>query len=419
MKAYDIGFDRAYRLAVKNAAALAKQIVPIQDTVGRVLAEPAAAKVNSPSVDASLKDGYAVVLADLSRAAPENPVKLEVIGSVAAGSRPDISLGRGQAVRILSGAPLPEGAEAVLAEEFTDAGADGKWIFARATAEPGRNVQPKGEDVCLGEKLAEAGRVVSPQLMGRLVAGGISALCVFKKPRVGLLATGSEILLPGKPPVAGKLYASNVALQQAWLGGEGIDTQVLISADSFEEIAGAIRVLHETCDAVITSGGAWKGDRDLVVKVLDSLGWEMFFHRARMGPGKALGAGRLKGKPVFCLPGGPASNEAAFIMIVFPAILKMAGFRHCPYLYLTGRLESDVYGQSDWTRFIQCEIRQTSTEILLYPKKLKSRLAAMTQTPAIVKIPEGTDRIAAGTSVPFICLDRRLFEWPIGNAPSP
>ncbi|MFP4531817.1 MAG: molybdopterin molybdotransferase MoeA [Desulfobacterales bacterium] len=415
----EIGFDRAYRLAVENAPLLARQILPIQNTVGRVMAEPAIAKVNSPSVGASLKDGYAIISADLFHAAPENAVKLEIVGSVAAGGESDIRLTNGQAVRILSGAPLPEGAQAVLADEFTDAGADGRWVFARATAEPGRNVQPRGEDVCLGEKLAEAGQVVSPQLVGRLVAGGISALSVFKKPRVGLLATGSEILLPGKPPAAGKLYASNVALQQAWLAGEGIDTEVLISADSFDEMAGAIRELHETCDAVITSGGAWKGDRDLVVKVLDSLGWEMFFHRVRMGPGKALGAGRLNGKPVFCLPGGPASNEAAFIMIAFPAILKIAGFQHCPYLYLTGRLETEVYGQSDWTQLIQCEIRQTSPEVVLCPKKLKSRLAAMTRTPAIVKIPEGVERIAAGSLVPFICLDRQVFEWPINDTPSP
>ncbi|HMA86991.1 MAG TPA: molybdopterin molybdotransferase MoeA [Desulfosalsimonadaceae bacterium] len=419
MKTYDIGFDRAYRLVAKNAVPIGKKILPVQQAVGRVLSDSLSAKVNSPSINASLKDGYAVISADLSDASPEKPVKLEVVGSVAAGGHSDMSLARGQVIRILTGAPLPEGAEAVLAEEFTDAGGDGKWIVARATAEPARNVQPKGEDVHLGEKLAQAGDMVSPQLVGRLVAGGIAAVSVFQKPRVGLLATGSEILLPGKPPVSGKLYASNVALQQAWLANAGIDTEMLISADFFERIAEAIRNLYETCDVVITSGGAWKGDRDLVVKVLESLGWEMFFHRARMGPGKAVGAGRLKGKPVYCLPGGPASNEAAFIMIVFPAILKMSGFRHCPYLYLTGRLESDVHGQSDWTQFIQCEILQKSPEILLRPSKLKSRLAAMTQTPAVLKIPEGTEKISAGTMVPFICLDRKVFEWPIDDAPSP
>jgi len=419
VKTYDIGFDQAYRLAVENAAPIARQTLPIQNAVGRVLAEPVIAKVDSPSVDASLKDGYAVVSADVSHASSESPVNLEIIGSVAAGGHLDVPLARGQTVRILSGAPLPEGAEAVLAEEFTDAGGGGQLIAACATAEPGRNVQPRGEDVSSGENLAEAGEMVSPQLVGRLVAGGISALSVFKNPRVGLLATGSEILLPGKSPVSGKLYASNVALQQAWLANAGIDTEMLVSADSFAGIADAIRNLYETCDGVITSGGAWKGDRDLVVKVLESLGWEMFFHRARMGPGKAVAAGRLNGKPVYCLPGGPASNEAAFIMIVFPAILKMSGFRHCPYLYLTGRLESDVHGQSDWTQFIQCEILQKSPEILLGPKKMKSRLAAMTKTPAVLKIPEGVEKIAAGELVPFLCLDRKVFEWPIDNAPSP
>ena len=431
MKQYDIGFDEAYRLAVGNAEPLGNETVLIQHAVGRVLAETAVANVNSPSVDASLKDGYAVISEDIAEAAPERPVELKVIDSVAAGGESGVRLTRGKVVRILSGAPLPDGATAVLAEEFTrefkeESGGANKSrskgkdapvtvITATNTAEPGRNVQPKGEDVTLGEELASAGTPVTPQIIGSLVAGGLSELPVFRKPRVGLLATGSEILLPGRPPVKGKLYASNIALQQAWLNSEGIETEVLISGDARDEIASAIEELHAACDVVITSGGAWKSDRDLVVKVMEALGWKMYFHRVRMGPGKPLGAGELKGKPVYILPGGPASNEAAFIMVVFPAVLKIAGYRRAPYLSLSGRLEREVRGQSEWTQFIQCEVPQVHPEIILRPKKMKSRLAAMSKTPAVVTIPEGVEALPAGSVVPFLCLDRAFMGWEIGD----
>lgn len=431
MKQYDIGFNEAYRLAVENARPLGKETVPIQEAGGRILAEAATAAVNSPSVDASLKDGYAVLSEDIAEVTPDNPVELMVIDSVAAGGESGVKLKRGEAVRILSGAPLPEGAEAVLAEEFTrefkerkegsgkerskGKGPAAAVITATNTAEPGRNVQPKGEDVTLGEELAPAGTPVTPQLIGSLVAGGLSELSVFRKPRVGLLATGSEILLPGLPPVEGKLYASNIALQQAWLNGEGIETEVRITGDTWDETASAIEELNSSCDVVITSGGAWKSDRDLVVKVLESLGWGMYFHRARMGPGKPLGAGELRGKPVYILPGGPASNEAAFIMVVFPAVLKIAGYRRAPYLSLSGRLEREVRGQSDWTQFIQCEVPRVHPEIILRPKKMKSRLAAMSKTPAVVTIPEGVDVLPAGSVLPFLCLDRNSMGWEIGG----
>ncbi len=437
MKKNDIGFNGAYKLAVENAKPLGKETVPIEEAAGRILAETAVAKVNSPSVNASLKDGYAVISEDIAEAAPECPVELTVIDSVAAGGESGVKLKRGQAVRILSGAPLPDGATAVLAEEFTrefqeqtraankgqmkgrshSKGKDPSEtvITATNTAEPGRNVQPKGEDVTRGEELASAGTPVTPQIIGSLVAGGLSEFTVFRKPRVGLLATGSEILLPGRPPVEGKLYASNIALQQAWLNGEGIETEILITGDTWDETASAIEKLNSSCDVVITSGGAWKSDRDLVVKVLEALGWKMYFHRVRMGPGKPLGAGELKGKPVYILPGGPASNEAAFIMVVFPAVLKIAGYRRAPYLSLSGRLEREVRGQSDWTQFIQCELPQVHPEIILRPKKMKSRLAAMSKTPAVVTIPEGVEALPAGSVVPFLCLDRAFMGWEIGD----
>jgi molybdopterin molybdotransferase len=406
----DIGFDEALDFVRKNISSMARETVSVKKAVGRVAACDVYAKVDSPSLDASLKDGYAVFSADLDNASSNSPVRLRVKGSLAAGDAPGFAVGPGLAVRILSGAPIPEGADAVVAEEFTDRGSPDLSVFA--PAQKGRNILEKGADVHKGEKIADAGCVLFPQIIGLMVAAGIFKLPVYCRPKIGLLATGSEILLPGKPFESGRLYASNVALQQAWLCDGGFDVQMRVSGDTEKQMADEIRELISKVDVLITSGGAWKGDRDLVVRVLESLGCEMIFHRVRMGPGKAAGMGILDGKPVFCLPGGPASNEIAFLFLAYPAVRKMAGMDFSPYLSFYGKLEKTVGGQKDWTQFVQCDIEIKGDKILLHPKKLKSRMAAMAKTPAVVIIAEGEEEIGKGSQVEFVCFDPSLFMHP-------
>lgn len=407
MNLSDIGYEQALELALKNVSPLGQETIPIDRAAGRIISRSVPALVDSPSVHASFKDGYAVVSLDLVDAGPENPVKLEIVGHAATGEASAAVVGPGTTVRILSGAALPPGADAILAEEFVTV--DGNFIHAMADAEPGRNILEKGCDVCCHDILAEEGDRLTPQRIGLLVAGGIADVPVFRIPRIGLLATGSEILLPGRPIAPGKVYASNMLLQQAWFSARGIPSRVMASGDSVASISDAIRKLHAESDVIITSGGAWKGDRDLVVGALESMGWRRIFHRVRMGPGKAVGMGALDGKPVFCLPGGPASNESAFIMIALPAVMKMAGFRHFPYMSLEGKLEKSVSGQADWTQFLQCDIVARAPEILLRPGKLRSRLFAMARADAVLTIPEGVFRIPAGATVPFICLNPDVF----------
>lgn len=398
-----IGFDRALRLAMENVFRLPGQWSPAVGAVGRVAAEEVRACVDSPSIDASYKDGYAVVSADVSAAAPTRPVELTLTGTVGAGDAPDIVVAPGRAARILSGAAIPRGADAVLAEEFAEEG--NGIVRAFADAHPGRNILPRGIDVRAGEVLVQAGEELTPSKIGLLVAGGVSDVEVVRRPRVGLLATGDEVLLPGRPLEEGKLYASNLALQEAWLRSRGIKCMTALCPDSFDDLAAAIGSMVESLDVLITSGGAWKGDRDLVVKVLDYLGWELIFHRVRMGPGKAVGMGLLGGKPVFCLPGGPPSNEMAFLMIVFPAVLRMAGHTSLPFAELYGRLSEEVTGQADWTQFVHCSLSRHDAQFLVTPLDMTRRLSALGRTQAIVKIPEGVERLAAEAEVTFIPME--------------
>ncbi len=395
---------------MENISALGSEVVSIDQAGGRVAAVSVTASVDSPSVDASLMDGYAVISEDLNGASEKQPVKLIVIGSVAAGTRPEEVVRHGTAIRILTGAPLPQGADAVIPEEHTRK--EGTRILALVPTAVDSHVLHKGSDVQLGEMLVEAGRLLSPPRIALLVAGGIQSVAVHKRPAIGLLATGTELLACGEKMEKGKLFASNMALHKAWLESQGIKARTRIAGDTEAEISDAIIQLHEETDGIITSGGAWKGDRDLVVKVLDRLGWDLVFHRVRMGPGKAMGMGVLKGKPVFCLPGGPAANETAFNMIAFPAVLKMAGYTRCPYLFLKGVLERDITGKIGWTEFVNCEVVFAEGKIMLRPRRPKSRLAGFGPQ-AVVKIPETETVIPKGSCVPCICLTTDDLAFPI------
>jgi len=394
-----IGFDEALHLALTNVSPLPAESLSTGDALGRATAQEIRAVVDSPSVDASIKDGYAVVSADLVDATRSRPVELRIVGAVGAGEHTQIELFSGSAIRILSGAALPKGATAVLADEFAEA--EGEVVRAFADAHEGRNVLYTGTDVATGEVLAMPGEELTPGRIGLLVAGGVTGVEVIRRPRAGLIATGDEVLLPGQRIEKGKLYASNVALQDAWLRSKGIECEVGACPDSFNDIAHTIRTMMRTADVLITSGGAWKSDHDLVVKVLGYLGADLIFHRIRMGPGKAVGMTILDGKPVFCLPGGPPSNEMAFLMIVLPALLRMAGHTTPAFPKLFGRLDRELTGQIDWTQFVHCDVSTHDRELLLIPLDMNRRLSAISRTRGIVKIPEGVERLEAHTLVPF------------------
>ncbi len=391
---------------MRRISPMAAEPLAVVRAAGRTVAADVRALADSPSVDASLKDGYAVISKDVVSASMEHPVKLLVSGHVPAGGATDQRLGRGETIRVLTGAPLPPGADAVLTEELAVQAEN--FVYARADAGPGINVLKKGNDVSKGQRLARPGQRLTARHIGLLIAGGVEKVSVFKRPKIGLLATGSEIILPGAPitvPMTpGKIYASNVGMQQAWLENTGHEVRVLAAMDDEDQIAGALNVLGSDCDMIITSGGVWKGEKDLTAAAVTSLGGEMVFHRLRLGPGKATGMAMLNHRPVFCLPGGPSSNFFGFIMMVLPALSKMSGCLDSPHLMLHGKLEKAVYGQKDWTNLVLCDIEKNPAGILLWPPKPKSRLWALATQQAIVVVPEGVEKMDAGDMVPFIFL---------------
>jgi molybdopterin molybdotransferase len=399
---YDIGFEQALDLARRSIPTLGTEMVGTWELVGRVCARDTRALIDYPSADSSLKDGYAVVSGDVACADRMSPVMLKLSGTLGAGDPCNVTVSPGKAVRVLSGAPIPEGADAVLPEEFVEE--ELGQVRAWACSERGRNILTKGSEIGKGEILIHSGDVLTPAKVSLVVAGGIAEISVFRRPVVGLLATGNEVLLPGKPTETGKLFASNLALQAAWLRSWSMTTIVRQAGDSFQSLRSTVESMLSECDVLLTSGGAWKGDRDLIVQVLDELGWNLMFHRVRLGPGKAVAMGFLQGKPIFCLPGGPPSNEVAFLLIAFPSVLRLAGYTGYPYPRLTGVLEKDVGGQKDWTQVIHCRAEKRGLSIRLVPLDSTRRLRSMARADGLVLVPEGTEFIPAGTTVEFISL---------------
>ena len=392
-----IGYAQALRLTLESISALPAESLPVWQLTGRIAAEDLCALVDAPSADVSLKDGYAVRSADVARASATSPVRLRLIGAAQAGSRFSGEVAPGTAVRVLSGACVPYGAEAVVSGEF--ASDDGAWVTVTADAAPGRNILRRGTDVTRGDLVAPAGTRLRPAQVGLLAAAGHGRVPVVRRPKVAIIATGDEVIAPGKALGTGQLYASNLVTLAAWCAHYGFETAVSVVPDQAAAIERCLTAALDECDAVITSGGAWTGERDLVVHLLDGLPWQKVYHKVKLGPGKAVAFGLARGKPVFCLPGGPPSNQMAFLQLALPGLLKLAGYRRPRLPEVAATLAEPVEGQVDWTQFIGGRLERTPTGDLFHPLQLASRLQSMAQAEALLAIPEGTASIPRGARV--------------------
>jgi molybdopterin molybdotransferase len=402
MKKEMMGYEEALNITLETISPLNSERVELTECTGRIIAEDIYSPVYSPSVDASMKDGYAVRSGEIASATSQNRVRLNIIGTAAAGLPADTAISRGTAVRILTGAKIPEGADAVLADEFARREGDIVAIFENA--EPGRNILPKGDDVKSGERIAAKGTRLSPGMIGILAAAGFGALPVCHRPRVAIVATGDELLVPGQPPSEGKLYASNLYILNAWCRRLGMTSTLSLVKDSPDSITEKLAESVAASDAVMTIGGAWTGDRDFVAETLNALGWKQLFHRIRMGPGKAVGFGVLNRKPIFMLPGGPPSNLMAFLQIALPGLLKLGGCMR-PYLPRMRVKLSETLKSRDilWTHFVYGTFRDSEEYSFFDPEPLRlvaDRLRSIARAEGVIAIPEGVKSLLAGDVIP-------------------
>jgi len=403
-----VGFPEARKLIFENIPPLEPETIPIGMATGRIAAENVTAPNSYPSADVSLKDGFAVRSSDVDQASIDTPVTLEVTGSVFAGSRFSGQVRRGCAVRICSGAPIPSGSDAVVAGEFCRETSPGE-VSVRAIAEPGRNILEAGSEITAGTVIVGQGAVLQPGKLGLTAAAGIGEIRIFRRPRIAVIGLGDELVAPGGKLKPDQIYASNLITLGAWLASCGIECTTSVVQDSTDSIESEILQRCRDTDALITSGGAWGSERDLVVGVLDSLRWRKIFHRVRMGPGKGTAFGLLMNRPVFCLPGGPASNEMSFLQLALPGILRMAGDTRPPLPSVPARLLEDVNGRNpNWTEYMDAVITRSSNGSFdVVPYRNRSRLQAIASANSLVCIPEGMQSLQRGDTVPVQVLADR------------
>jgi molybdopterin molybdotransferase len=398
MKKTSLGLKEALSLTHDRIMPLPVEEVNLVTSIDRIVASDLYSLVDSPTMDASLKDGYAVLSHEVAEATPEAPVRLRLSGSLAAGGENEVEFMAGSTIRVLTGARIPDGADAVVAEEFVKQ--EGSDILVKTFAEPGRNILPRASDVAVRKHIISASQKITPGMTGLLAAAGHSLVPVVKNPVVAVIGTGDEIVAPGESLPEGKLYASNMVTLAAWCNKYKMKTRMAVVKDDYEALFSVFKTMSSEADAVITSGGAWTGDHDLVAHVLEGLGWEQIFHRIRIGPGKAVGFGMLDNKPVFILPGGPSSNLMGFLQIALPGLLTMSGHTNTGLPRIKARLAVELRGrEQDWTHFFFGTLDEGDDLPVFYPLRGRSRLKSIAEANAVACISEGTDYIPAGSVV--------------------
>ena len=369
--------------------------VPLDKALGLICAVEIRAVTNCPTVDSSLKDGFAVLSTDIADATAEHPILLTVAGSLTAGDDTDrLSVTSGTAVRIMTGAAIPSGATAVLASEFAQV--KGQQVLAMADARPGRNILHTGSDIIQGQVVLRSGDFLSPAHLGLLAAAGVNEVSCYPVPRVAVAATGSELVLPGEPVTPGKVAASNMVTAAAELQNFGITAATVLLRDNLEHLQEQFRELVQQVDVLITCGGVLDGDKDLTMRAMEQIGMEKIFHRVRIGPGKGACMGRVGNTVVFNLPGGPPSNHVALLLLALPGIRRLMGFADPLPQKKKVFVTEELNGQKNWTQLLYRRIEYENGSLVAIPERDMSRFEAMAAADALVEIPEGCAVIKKG-----------------------
>lgn len=417
-----ISVDEALAEILSHVHPLEPERIPILEARARVLAEEVVSDINIPPFDNSAMDGYAVRAADVAGATAELPVRLRVVGSVAAGYVAGMSVRPGTAIRIMTGAPLPDGADAVVPYESTSdfdrpkherLAAPADEIQVRKAVAPRDHVRPAGEDVRRGERVMAPGRLIRPQEIGVLASLGRETALVHRRPRVAILATGDELLEVHKPLEPGKIRNSNEYTNAALVERTGgVPIRLGIARDTKVDLTAKIRAgLEQGADLFLTSGGVSVGDYDVVKDVLGAEG-DMQFWQVNMKPGKPLAFGLLPGRvPLIGLPGNPVSAMVSFEQFARPAILKMLGHADLAKPTVPAILDGPLTnsGRRGFVRVV-VTWREDGYHARTTGEQGSGVLTSMAKANGLAVVPEGVYRVEAGGEVTVQMLD-----WPEGT----
>ncbi len=410
-----IPVEQARALLLDTVNTLETEKVPLIEALGRISAKNQTSDIDISPFDHSAMDGFAVVASDLANATPEAPIELPVIDEIPAGAYYDKVLQPGTCVRIMTGAPIPDGANAVVKYEIVtnlenDGRAPGRVAFSAPTS-AGDNIRQKGEEIAAGEVAIKVGEPLSPAGAGLLASCGLSQVEVYKRPRVAVIPIGSELVEPDTLPLPGQIRDGNsYAIGASVVRAGGIPHLHSIVPDDKDMLAAAVLEAVEESDFVVTSGGASNGDFDYIQQVVKEQG-ELFMDFVNMRPGKAQTFGLVKNTPVFGLSGNPAAAYCGFEMLVRPALRKMQGYATLDRPRVWARLSRDMKKKDSRRIYLRSTLeRLDDGSLQVRPAKSQSSglFSPFQSGNCLAILPEGvpaSKKVEAGTLVECLLLD--------------
>ncbi len=385
--------------------------IPLAEASGRVLARPVTSQEDVPPFANSAMDGYALRSSDTQRATPQQPSRLRLVGVVQAGKVAERALEAGEAIRILTGAPVPPGSDAVIQQELTktgggsqDAGAEG-WVEVEAPVAQGNNIRHAGEDIRHGTMVLAEGAELGPSEIGVLASLGVATVTVYRRPVVSILATGDELVEIDQPLLPGQIHNSNSYLIAAAVArAGGIPRPLGIARDQVEELRAKLQAAQEA-DLILTSGGVSVGDYDLVKDIMREQG-AIDFWRVNLRPGKPLAFGKLGNTPLLGLPGNPVSAAVTFELFARPALRKMQGFVQVLRPLVQARLLHDLRESGNRRHYVRAVVALQNGGFVARTTGPQDShiLTSMLGANALLIIPENSPPIQTGETVQAMLL---------------
>ncbi len=385
--------EEAQAIILQSVAPVGEEAVPLAEALGRVLRQPIRADIDLPPFDRAMMDGYAVRAEDTARA----PVRLRVVGEVLAGMTFPGSIAPGEAVKIMTGAAVPPGADAVERVEKTER--EGEWVILREPVQVGQHITRRGSQAREGEIVLEPGIRIGPAEIAVLASFGSATVRVARRLTLGVLSTGSELVEVGACPSPVQIRDSNSPTLRACLTMAGVGAHPLgIVADDLSGIESSIRSALEHFDGLLITGGVSMGEADLVKVALRQIGARLFFERVRLHPGKPFCFALFEGKPIFALPGNPVSVVVTFLLFVLPALRRMLGYReeHLPLFEAT--MTEDARHSPERRSYLPAFVwfAEGQAFVRRVPWEGSSDLVGFARANALLIVPEGVVSVKAG-----------------------
>lgn len=406
-----ISLEEARSLVLSYVSPLDGEVVPLLEACGRVSTANLSSDIDISPFAHSAMDGFALRAAQIAGATEEAPVALKVIAEEAAGEVFEGPIGDGECVRIMTGAPLPADADSVVKYEVVAVvdgdGKPGSTVAFAAPTETGSNVRQAGEEAHAGDVVIHAGDVIGTAGAGFLASCGILEVPVHRRPVVGVLAIGSELVQPPAVPTPGKIRNSNSYAMTACVKAAGAVPRVYpIVEDTFEALSEAVLAATKECDFVLTTGGASNGDFDFIKPVVEELG-VLLMATVNIRPGKAQTFGLVNSVPVFGLPGNPAAAYVGFELLVRPALRRMQGFTRFDHMVVKARLAKDVRKKDPRRIYLRSTITRTADgtfEVLPDKNQSSGLFGPIQRSNCLAIMPEGLESKKAGDVVNCLLL---------------